>query len=166
MSAERRWPRRALWLRFALFGVFLASLPFTWTEETSSGCGAAHGAPIVKTGWELVAHTPQTLILCGALALGPLLLSFMAGDVRAAVRAAAHAVAAVASGALCFLVFFAATFTLFARIKLFAAAFVGLACLGLATLEALARAAGELAELWRERKRRATCDTPQDERPG
>jgi hypothetical protein len=164
VSAVRRWPRRALWLRFALFGTFLGSLPFTWTVETSSGCGPP-GAPTPKTGWELVSHEPKLTLLLGAMALVSLLLLVLADDVRASRRAAAHAVGALVTGALCFLMFFAATFTLFARIKLFAAAFVGLACLALATLEALARASGELVELWRERRRRAAGDTPADARP-
>ncbi|MCC6902222.1 MAG: hypothetical protein IT377_24845 [Polyangiaceae bacterium] len=154
MSDERPWHRRAPWLRLALFGVFLGSLPFTWTEETSSGCGGPPRAPIVKSGWALISHEPQALILVVALTLCPLLLLFVADDVRSGVRAAAHAAAAVASAGLGFLLFFAATFTLFARIRLFAPAFLGLGCLVLATLEALARSVGELIQLVRERRRR------------
>ncbi len=155
MSGERPWPRRAPWLRFVLFAGFLASLPLAWTEEIPSGCGAGPpGAPIVESGWQLLSHDPQAVLLLGALTLAALVLAVLAREAHTGARLAAHVVVALAGAALFVLAHFAATFTLFARIRILPGGWLGLGCLALAVLEALARAGGELAELVRERRQR------------
>ena len=161
-TVAERWPRRAPWLRVVLIAGFLLSLPLQWIEETPSGCGARPGPPVVKTGWELVTRDSKAmgmiafLMICG-LALLALSRARRAGS---GTRLAAHVVA-TATGALLFvLVHFAATFTLFARLKLLPGALVGLCCLALATVEALTRAIGELLALVAARRRRRLDDPP------
>lgn len=159
---DDRWPRRAPWIRLALLGGFLLSLPLEWNVETPSGCGAPPGPPVVKTGWELVAREPRGLALVAllmicAVALLALSRARSAGPVT---RIVAHAVATASSALLFMLVHFAATFTLFARLELLPGALLGLGCLALATFETLARAIGELLELIAARRRLRLDDPP------
>lgn len=155
MSGERAWPRRAPWLRVALFAGFLASLPLAWTEEIPSGCGAGQpGVPVVESGWQLLSQEPQAVVILGVLLVGALVLALLARKAHTGVRLAAHVVATLAGALLFSLAHFAATFTLFARIRILPGGWLGLGCLALATLDALARAIGELVQLVRERRQR------------
>jgi len=147
-----------------LFAGFLLSLPLLWTEEVSSGCGAVPpGAPLIRSGWTIVSRDPQALILVGTLLVSALVLAVLARDARTGVRVAAHAVASLATALLFFMVQFAATFTLFTRIRILPGAWLGLGCLALALLEALVRTFGELLQLVRERRAKRTAPSPTPE---
>jgi len=150
---------RALWLRPALFAVFLASLPLGWRESAPTSCdGTPLGPKVSESGWHLLTLEPGTTLVIAFLIASALALSFVAARARLVTRIVGHLVAAVACLMLFLLCLFAATFSMFTPVRLREGAYVGLASLALGTVEALSRAGVAFAHWFRERSSKVDRD--------
>jgi hypothetical protein len=148
-----RRSRRRPWTRALLLALFVASLPFTWTEEISPGCdGHPRGMVTVKTGFGVLFSEPQVALITLALLCVALLLEFTAPRVKRSIAILADFASALACAMLFMLADFAAMFAFGTKIVLHAAGYVGLGSLVAAGVEAIVRAILEIRE-WIEQRR-------------
>ncbi len=144
-------PFRTPWVRLALVLVFLASLPFPWSEETYVGCSGQPTKVVVNRGSDLFAHDLSLIAAVAFVLLTPLGVALLVRRARPGLRVLGDAAATVSFALAFCLALFVATFT-FGRSRLLAAAMVGLAALAVGALHGLAETTYGVSKLLRARR--------------
>jgi hypothetical protein len=151
---ERPKSVRRLWIRPLLFAIAAATLPFNWVEVQGAGCGAPSAPPELKTGAQLLLSDVTGAAVLIALVLASLVLLAAAARMTRGWRILVQLVASVANAMALFIAWFAATFVLFAHVKLRPAMFVAAAALAATLVESLWRMSLDLYSALKERHER------------
>ncbi len=144
---------RRLWIRPLLFAVAAATLPLNWVEEQGT-CAAQSAPPEVKTGAQLLLADLTGAVVLIALVLASLVLLFTAARLTRGWRIFTHLAASVANAMVLFIAWFAATFTLFAHIRLRPPMLVAAAALAATLVESMWRMTLDLYAALKERHER------------